>query len=191
MAASTSLVVVDACSLINLIATGRAEELLEGLGLRLVATPRVLEEVRFLSNPPNDEGVRVKVPIDLSELIRGGHLMSQVLPEGAQPLFILAAEQLPDNDASVIALAGTLDVPLVSDDGKIRRIARELLPSVTLRTTLGIIRLGCVALSLPRQDELRIAYNLRWRGNFLPPRDDPDADWFMTALARDRDLTRL
>lgn len=175
---TNTIIAIDASSLINLIATGWIEEILRATGMQLITTDNIASEVRFLSGPPDDEGNRPQVPINLAYHIQKGHLTCIAIPESGLDLFVDAATQLPDNDASIVALAGSVGAQLATDDGKIRRVARELVPAISLLTSLSIIRSGGDSLQL-RPDELMvIASNLRWSANFLAPRGDQDAAWY-------------
>ena len=96
--------------------------------------------------------------------------------------FVRCAEHLPDADASSVALAGALNLPLATDDPKERRVAEALFPGIQLRSTLELLHDATLALGLAESELKRVAYDLRWRGNFLPPKRDAYRDWYRELL---------
>jgi len=173
-------VVIDACALLNVTATGEEVRVLETLGLRLIVGARVRGEVIYHVGPEDDEGVATKEPVDLSTLEENGLLATQTLGEEFDETFLRAAEPLTDLDAESVAIAATLGCPLVSDDAKIRRVVRRLFPEVGLFSTLELIHDAMGALGLEMTREL--LRRLRQRGNFAPPRSLPRGDWYRDLL---------
>lgn len=175
------MVVIDACGLLNLLATGHELEIVEALDWHLIIPEKVLEEVKYLRTPPDKKGLRGQVPVDLGALRGSGRLKARELDHKWIDDFVACAEQLADNDAACAALAGFTGLPLVTDDPKVKRVTRERYASVRLISTLEFVVEAVRKLGL---DEGEVAYNLRWRGNFLPPRRDERAGWFEGALKR-------
>ena len=177
-----ALAVVDACVLINLLATSLEVELTQVLGLSWLMTDLARAETLFLDSPPDAEGIRQRTVADVSRLESIGCLKVRTLDAEWMPAFVRCAAYLPDPDASSVALAGALGLPLVTDDPKERRVAAELFPGIELRSTLGILLDSVTALGFDDARLRRLAYDLRWRGNFLPPRRDPNREWFQRLL---------
>ena len=99
--------------------------------------------------------------------------------------FVVAAARIKDTDASCIALAGVLNIPLLTDDRKERRVASDLFPSIKLVSTLDVLADAAQSLSWSRKELARVASDLRWRGNFAPPRNDPRGRWYEALLKND------
>lgn len=174
--------VVDACALLNVTATGEEVRISEALGLRLVVGERVRGEVVYHVGPEDAEGVPTKEPVDLSTLEGAGLLRTQVPGEEFDEAFIQAAEQLADLDAESVAIAATLECPLVSDDAKVRRVARSLFPEMELLSTLELIHDATPVLGFSEGQTRECLQRLRYRGNFAPPRSLPRADWYRDML---------
>lgn len=174
--------VIDACCIINLLASRRAGELLSALGWSLVTPDLTRREVLYLEEPPGPDGVRVRVKVDTSELEQSGQM--EVLPISGEVLdaYVVCAEYLTDSDAATVALAGTLSLPLMSDDPKVRRVSRERFAGVPVWSTLAFLKAATDRLRLNQADLQRIAFDVRWRGRFLPPNGDPDREWFRGLL---------
>lgn len=180
---TTRELVIDTCSTLNLLATRRELEIVRALGLRLLDTPQVSREAMTLWTPPDADGQRNKEPVSTESLRRAGHLETRPLDgEALLDAFVDAAARIKDTDASCIALAGVLELPLMTDDRKERRIARELFPTIELLSTLDVIAEAERALRWSASDLGRVAADLRWRGNFAPPRNDPRGAWFDALL---------
>jgi predicted nucleic acid-binding protein len=178
-------VVVDACCVLNLLATGRELDVLRACDVELIISEQAHGEALFLHTPPDVDGVRSKQPASTERLRAAGRL--QIWSLETEPLiaaFVACAAQLRDEDASCVALAGVLGVPLLSDDGKERRIAREQYPGIALLSTLGVLHEAMRLLATPEHELLALVTDLRWRGNFAPPRKDPLSPWYAELLRR-------
>jgi predicted nucleic acid-binding protein len=98
--------------------------------------------------------------------------------------FALAGERISATDASCVAFAGRLRLPLVTDDRKQRRVASELFPGIELISTLDLLHDAAQALGWSDDEIASVAADLRWRGNFAPPRQDPRSNWYAALLQR-------
>lgn len=176
------VVVADACVLINLLATRRAGDLLDALGWSLVATPQAASQVKYLAGPPDDEGRATRESVDCSSMQATGHLVVRTVPPQSVELFVRCAAEIHEADASSIALADGLGVVLATDDTVERRIAERERPALGLTRTLAIVKEAVGKLGLDERQLNQLAMDLRTRGNFLPPRSDPDGPWFASLL---------
>lgn len=177
-------VVIDACCTLNLLATGRDVAIVQALELRMFDTPQVSGEAMYLWTAPDADGERIKESTSTATLREGGYLETHSLDSDALvDAFVIAAGLINDADASCIALAGVLGLPLISDDRKERRIARDMFPNIELISTLELLQHASQRLSWSSAELAAVALNLRWRGNFAPPRQDPLGGWY-SALCR-------
>jgi hypothetical protein len=179
------LVVIDACSMLNLLATRLELEIVRACDLQLVISAHAHGEALYLHAPPDADGARGKYPASTERLRAAGRL--EVRPIGGDSLidaFVACAALLRDEDASGVALAGVLGAPLVTDDAKERRVARQLFPRMVVVSTLELLHDAVLRLDLTEAALLRVASDLRWRGNFAPPRKDPRAAWYVELLRR-------
>jgi predicted nucleic acid-binding protein len=177
--------VIDACCTLNLLATRRELEIVGALELHLLDTPQISREPLTLWTPPDADGQRSKEPTSTEPLRRAGRLKTRPLDDDALlDSFVAAAAHIKDTDASCIALAGVLQLPLMTDDRKERRIARELFPNIELVSTLDVLAEAERLLTWSASDLARVASDLRWRGNFAPPRNDPRGPWYEALVER-------
>lgn len=176
-------VVIDTCCTLNLLATRREVAIVRSLVMQLLDTPQVSREPMTLWTPPDHDGIRTKEPASTGSLRQSGHLRTQPLDtEALVDAFVDAAARIKDADASCIAVAGVLRLPLLTDDRKERRLARQLFPAIELVSTLDLIEEAARTLAWTREELVRIASDLRWRGNFAPPKGDPRGAWYESLL---------
>jgi hypothetical protein len=179
------LAVIDACCVLNLIATRREIDIVAGVGLDLVMSELANDEALFMSTPPDIDGIRTREPASTYRLRQAGRLTTRAHDsEEVVDTFVECARHLRDPDASCVALAVVFKLPLVTDDGKERRIARNLFPQIEVVSTLEILYEAVGNLALPESEVLRLATDLRWRGNFAPPKKDPRSEWYSDLLRR-------
>lgn len=175
----------DTCCTLNLLATRRELEIVQALGIRLLHTLRTSAEVISLSTPPDGDGRRGREPVSTASLQAADLLAIRALDtEALERALLLAAERLDEADASCVALAGVLGVPLVTDDRRERRVASELFPGIGLVSTLDLLHDAQRALGWDEDEVASVAADLRWRGNFAPPRQDPRSAWYAALLRR-------
>lgn len=177
--------IIDACSLLNLLATHREAELIRALRVRLIVAPAARSEAVYLDAPPDEAGDPTRELADLSLLETDGALRVMELTEDAADAFVSAAAELEDNDAASVALAATLRLPLVTDDGKERRVCQTLFPHIEVVSTLALVRQATEALGFDRATMRVLLRDLRLRGSFEPPRTDPNKAWFWDLHGRD------
>jgi hypothetical protein len=176
-------VVIDSCCTLNLLATRREIEIAKALKLYLLDTPQVSVEPPTLWTPPDIDGMRSKESTTTRPLRRAGHLETRTLAGDALiGAFIAAAARIKDTDASCIALAGILKLPLMTDDRKEQDIARDLFPAIEIVSTLDVLAEAEKAIGWSTKELALVAHDLRWRGNFAPPRRDPRAGWYESLL---------
>ncbi len=179
----TRRLVIDSCCMLNLLATRREVEIVSALKLSLLDTPQTRGEPLTLWTPPDAEGLRVKEATSTDALRRAGHLQTHSLDsEALMDAFVDAAARIKDTDASCIALAGVLKLPLMTDDQKERRVARALFASIELVSTLDVLAEAEHAFDWSPEELGSVALALRWRGNFAPPRQDPRSGWYEALL---------
>ena len=181
----TKQVVTDACSAINLLATDRAVDFLQALEWTLLVLPEVKQEAGRLRGPLDEEGTPTWIPTDWTSLEQAGLLTLQstaLLGDAFVEAFVAAAAHLTDVDATAVALAGTLKLPLLSDDGKVRKVFRMLYPALEIHATLGLIRQASDRLGLNPGTVKDVLRALRWKARFPPPKSDPDREWYLSHL---------
>jgi predicted nucleic acid-binding protein len=181
----TRLLVIDACCTLNVLATRLEIEIVQACDLNLIISDRAHGEALFLHTEPDDDGVRAKERASTERLRNAGRLQIRDLDtDSLLDAFVECASQLRDEDASCVALAGVLGLPLMTDDGKEQRVARGVFPGIEIISTLAVLHDAVNKLALSEDAQMRLAVDLRWRGNFAPPRKDPLSSWYGDLLRK-------
>ena len=141
----------DACFLLNLVATGRGKEILEGVDLGLLSHREVVSEALYLVEW-DAEGRRIQAPVDLDTL--APLLESRDLTAAGRGVLVAAAEYLTDRDARAVALAVQAGVPLVTDDRRIRRTVVLHFPELQLVFTLEVLKDATERMKMNRAEGL-------------------------------------
>lgn len=176
-------VAIDACALLNLLATGCEADIVRAHGFTLVTTRMALAEVQYLVGPPDDDGNDTRIAADCSILVSAGQLSAVAVGQDLEPAFVGAASHFTDADASVVALAAANRLPLWTDDRRVYRFGPKLFPDLRVLSTLAILRDAFARLGTPPEHQREIARKLKVRGNFEPPKWDKFADWYRQLLA--------
>lgn len=172
-------ILLDACVLINLEATGQLDDIARTLSLDLLVTEPARAEVGSLR--AEVDGVIQIVPVQLDRHIGSGVLAVAALKPEELPVYVELACDLGDGEASSIAVAVNRGLVIATDDRKARRISIERgLPDPT--RTSRILRAYCdkVLHEAPAIRDLLRA--VQQRANFVPARSDPGFVWWMAHL---------
>ncbi len=167
---------LDACVAINLAATGRPLSEFAARDEPLWLGERAAQEAMYLE-PAEPGGVRE--PISLQSAADAGRLVMLELGPGELDLFVDFARDLDDGEAEALAMTASRGAVLATDDRKARRIAAACNPPIAVMSTPAIMRRWASTEPVPSADELATALRaIERRASFVPPRDDPDRDWW-------------
>jgi predicted nucleic acid-binding protein len=181
----TRSLVIDACCTLNMLATRIEIEIVQACDLSFLISDKAHGEALFLHTAPDADGLRTKEPASTERLRDARRLEIRPLDTTElQDAFVECAAQLRDEDASCVALAGVLGLPLMTDDGKERRVATTIFPKIDVVSTLAVVSDAAKLLSLTDNALLRVVTDLRWRGNFAPPKKDPLSSWYADLLRK-------
>lgn len=153
----TSLVLLDACCLINLLATGRCEEILDRLPYRF-ATSRLVADREVLSLPLEPMESLALLDLAAEDEIAG---------------FVRFAEELDDGEASVCALAVARGGTVATDDRKALRVLGRVAPSIASLQTPEILHAWAHLTRATEREIKEALHAVRRRGRFHPHREAP------------------
>ena len=178
---SHSVAIFDACVLINLMASGRAEEILTGSEYKFGICTVVSSETIYLraadSNAPPDE-------VKLDPFMKSKSLTVYGLSgDTEQTLYVDYAADLDDGEAMTLALAFSRGFSMATDDRKARRIfLKEIGDSTRLLSTAQILRAWSKKEGLASGELKKLLLEVSRRGRFSPPSGDPDFSWWSKAV---------
>jgi hypothetical protein len=172
-------IILDACCVLNLAATGHFEEILGGLPWRWHVGHRARAEAHWLWAPDGE----ARDQVDLDPLMRLG-LLDELELELAQEeaLFVEFSATLADGEAEAAALAVMRVFALDTDDRKARRVVGERSPGLQLYTTLEIIRAWQICCAVTDADIAASLCRVSDRATYRPRRTDPLWDWWDTLV---------
>lgn len=156
-----SLLFLDACCLINLLATDSVDEILGSLPYRLAVSRYVaVEEVRGRPLPESVAVLDLEGEAEAAELVRFATL-------------------LDDGEASVCALAVVRGGGVATDDRKALAVLRRLAPHVPTVQTPELMHEWARRSDVPEERVRRTLRDIRERARFHPRHDAPHHAWWV------------
>lgn len=180
-------VLLDACCVINLFASGRVEEILSALPCHFYVAEKVTEEALYIL-PIGEDADAPSEPeeIDLAPLITGG-LIAIVRPESEEEetAYVDFAAVLDDGEAMTCALAVFRNCDMATDERKAIRILSQRAPQVAIRTTASLIKGWVELIAADPRIVRHTLQSIQIRGRFRPGRQEPLLQWWDAALRED------
>jgi len=175
-------VVLDACCVINIFATGQSEEIFGVLPYQFFITRFVVEqEALRLRSPDND--LSKEEAILFNGCVTSGLLT--ILPEPTEvelAEFVRFSTVLDDGEAWTYAVALTQDFAVATDDRKAIRVLNRWAPKVSVVQTSELLYDWAQATRAP-DAQLRVALAaVRDRARFIPRKGAPNAEWWRSHL---------
>jgi predicted nucleic acid-binding protein len=173
--------ILDACTVINLIATGHLPAILDAVGRSVVVSDTVVREAHYLRRGGAGDDASDRDPIDVTPWVDTGHL-SIVHAETDDELatFVDLAVSLDDGEAMTIALAVHRSLVVVTDDRKATRLATAL---VKVETSLALVRMWCEHDALDPQTARSVLNSVRDRARYIPHSQHPLRSWWDSVLS--------
>jgi predicted nucleic acid-binding protein len=173
--------IIDACVLINLLASGMIEQILRTASLESNICVIVRNESIFLRN---EADITEIVPLDIqpyidNELIKICDL--ETVEE--QELFVNIAAKLDDGEAMSIAIAISRKWDIATDDKKARRIFLEnVQKEQKLTSTSSLIKEWAEAENISEQEIKELLSKIETSARFHPARSDANYQWWVDNL---------
>ncbi len=177
---SRRLLLQDACVLINLMASGRFEDIARGGGWQFVVATAVCAETHYMRDPATGESV----PIDLALYFAAGLLEQvRVETEAERNAYIAyAAQRLDDGEAMSLALAQSRHLALATDDRRARLIIERENVSVELHSTVSVLQSWEAQCKVPAAEMRRVLERIRNGARFSPRSMTADHAWWTQRL---------
>lgn len=174
------VLLLDACCLINLLATGHLEEVLGILPFlfatsRLVATKEVLAIARDVDEQAPIE--REVIPASALEHSENLTLMDLSTDQELGD-FVRFAAELDDGEASICALALSHGGGVATDDRKALRILKREAPEVLTVQTPELLHDWALASKAPAPEIARVLRSIERSARFRPRPGAPRFEWW-------------
>jgi predicted nucleic acid-binding protein len=171
-----SIVIQDACVLINLLASGRFEDIAGGCGLRFAVASVVSQEAMYLRN---DEAGELML-IDLKPLIKKRLLETLTAQSDHEKLrYIELASKLDDGEAESIAIAEARHFALATDDRKARNLIQSEGLKIELWSTCSLLKLWQTKCAISNNDLRGVLITIYQRAKYRPKPGHPDHEWWV------------
>jgi hypothetical protein len=168
---------VDACVLINLLATDRIADIAARNDAAIVIVREVADEAFFLR--PDNAGA-ARTPVDLNALCTAGIIEVIDLDDDELELFVAYAAVVDDGEAATISVGVRHALPVATDDRGARRlIARECL-ELELHNTTAMMRRWAET-GVAAADVASALAAIEHRASFTPASGDPNYPWWRSA----------
>lgn len=166
---------VDACVLINLVASGHLEEILAANEVSLVAVEEVIEETLYIRDAADPGQLR---EIDMNRLQAMGHVRVIKLEGSEEDKFVELAGRLDDGEAATLAAGMNRSLTVATDDKAALRLIDELDLEVGTTSTSKLLRAW--ADSDPDAGEMVVEALRRIErlASYKPNLADPNHDWW-------------
>ncbi len=172
-------IVLDACCIINIAATGELDQIRAAIPPRFVASTYVLQrEALTYINTSGDE-----IPINLSESVQKGLILEAAIDYSNEneSNYIVAFEaaNLDTGEAESAAIAINRNWALATDDKRAIKIVTQVAPGIQILTTPELIK--CWADNLGVSDHLvkKAVQSIR---RYVPPITHPLFSWWNSYL---------
>jgi hypothetical protein len=176
---------IDACCLIDLLASGDVEAILRASGFTWQLPSAIQGEVQYRRQyDPTQPGKTIQVPVDLSGLIASG-LLTVCTPQSQQELDRFthyAAMFRSDGEAMCLALAEVRKWVVATDDRRAIRVAKQA--GLTVVSCPKLVKTWAVATGPDQAALNRVLQDIRVLAQFTPNATMPEYQWWMNELAK-------
>jgi predicted nucleic acid-binding protein len=167
-------VMLDACSLINLYASGQIHRVLGELPMDFGVAEWVAHEALFVLPRAGGNEPGPPEPIDLPGLVERGLIAVHSIETTEEATtYVAFAAELDDGEAMTCAIAFHRTCTVVTDDRKALRVLGRLAPQVRVVSTLDIVRLWATRSGADSTELRRMLADVRDRARYVPRHDDP------------------
>lgn len=175
--------VIDACCLIDLLASGHLADVLRAAGLDWHLPVAVKYEVQFVRQPdPTDSSNIVRVPVNLDPYLSAGDLqICQPDDEAETDAFIKYASQFrSDGEAMCLTLAELRHWTIATDDRKAIRVARQ--SGLHVISCPELIKAWADAVQPTRAALAKVVMDIELFAQFRPNSSMPEHQWWQDQL---------
>lgn len=181
--ANRDSLILDACVLLNLLATDVTKEILSLAAKNVFISDLVRDESLYLQS---DDGSGEAIPIDLRPYIEQNVIQTCSLESSSENMiFVDLAAQLDDGEAESLAIGLSRNWFLATDDKKARRIFVEnTTDDNMLLSTSDLICEWAEANRLSSNEMKTILSRIEEIARYIPPKADRNYVWWNNIMTR-------
>ena len=178
-----SELVWDACSILNLMATREARDILNVLSISSYIVKQVHQnEVLYLRPLPEESPQGTLQTVPLQEIMDEGLLSEIELTSIEQESYVSFALEIDDGEARSLAVAKHRQWILVTDDRLAIRLAKSLSPEIPTWTTPEWIKAYSEQKELEKQKLAEILTKIEACAHYHPPKMHILNNWWNSIL---------
>lgn len=182
-----NIIVLDACVLLNLFATGRVEDILGSLSSRCLVSSYARREALWYLVPGDRPENMERRDIELEPVAAAGLIEIVELTIDEQNTFIELARELGDGEAASGAIAASRSAAVATDDAKAHQVFARRTPAIPVATTAALLRSWEERSAVSRTDVAGTLEAIRLGARYLPKGRGDDAVWWQDRL---REISR-
>jgi predicted nucleic acid-binding protein len=182
MTISHSHVILDACCIINLAASGHLLAILRSIPGQVAVTQVVKEEelktLQILEDGENEAAIQFEQGI-----IQGLAIIVDFESDAEAELFVNYAAVLDDGESATCAIALHRGWAIATDDKKAIALMKREASHLQMFSTLQIIKHWAEKTALDASALRETLNAIRFKGRYLPPKSDPLRGWWEKSLS--------
>lgn len=172
-------IVLDACVVLNLFATGRVEDILGSLPSRFLVSRYARREALWYLGPSEQTmGAGDRRDVDLEPLVASGLVQLADLTAEEENIFVELAQELGDGEAASGAIAVGRSAAVATDDAKARQLFARRVPVIPVVSTAALLRAWAARRGLDRAVIAATLAAIRLGARYYPRGDDDEAIWW-------------
>ena len=178
-------IILDACCLINLFASGRPKDILKSLATRVFVARYVWRnEGLSINGAPNSGTGFQETRIDLQPLIDCGLIsLAEFESEAEDTLFVNFAAYMDDGEAITGAIAAVRNWCIATDDKRALNVFSQQAPHIQLMTSPELVKRWADVMSASADEVGSVVNRIRQRGHYIPPANHCLYDWWLNHLS--------
>lgn len=175
-------VILDACVLLNLLASSEAESIIRATMHNCLICEAVAKEAMHLRTDSLEGEIFETARVD--DLVQMGLIgICSIENSQEESMYVNYACRVGDGEAMSIAIAEMRGYRFATDDRKARRVFQQAITENNrLVFTSDIVRLWAEQEIIAMERLKSVLSNIRRRATFLPPKGDPNFNWWMGIL---------
>jgi hypothetical protein len=187
-----SRILLDACTLLNLYATGCMDDILRAVRHRFGVAAVVTREALWVLRGGGGDDAGEREPVVLEPFVAAGLIeVLELHTEDEFATFVAFATLIDDGEAATVFLAIHRGGAVATDDRKAIREMRVHAPGVDVWTTSQLVRTWADDVDAPPARVRAVLQAVRLRARFQPNRQDPLSAWWMSHLTSAPDQESL
>lgn len=183
--AQASVLMLDACCILNLVASRHMEAIIRCLSMRCAVATAAAGEALWVERGGSGPDATARDPVDLQPLIDAGLLVIlSVDTDDEMAAYVTFAASLDDGEAMTCAIAVERGYAVASDDHRVANVLKRLAPQIPILTTPSLLKHWAETSGIAPPLLKQVLTDVHDRARYAPGRHDPLQSWWQTIADR-------